>query len=74
MVNAVPFSFEFEFCATKVENRGESAITTNPQKNKKITNKQRLLVISKRGDSKQHIPDNNKKLNATFFVAKYLER
>ena len=39
MVNAVPFSFEFEFCATKVENRGESAITTNPQKNKKITNK-----------------------------------
>ena len=36
MVNAVPFSFEFEFCATKVENRGESAITTNPQKNKKI--------------------------------------
>ena len=33
-----------------------------------------MLVISKRGDSKQHIPDNNKKLNATFFVAKYLER
>jgi hypothetical protein len=32
MVKAVPFSFVGAFCATKVEKRGESAITTNPQK------------------------------------------
>lgn len=35
IVNAVPFICTGTFCATKVENSGESAITTNPQKIRK---------------------------------------
>ena len=39
MVNAVPFKPAGAFCATSVENMGESAITTNPQKMMKTKNK-----------------------------------
>ena len=37
MVNAVPLYFGMAFCATNVENKGESAITTIPQKIKKLS-------------------------------------
>ena len=39
MVNAVPFNFGMAFCATRVENKGESAMTTIPQNNKNPKNK-----------------------------------
>ena len=34
MVNKVPLLSDGAFCATKVENKGESAITTIPQKSR----------------------------------------
>lgn len=37
MVSAVPFISVDAFCATRVENNGESAMTTIPQKMRKAT-------------------------------------
>ena len=37
MVSAVPFDVGGALCATRLENIGESAITTNPQKIRKPT-------------------------------------
>ena len=39
MVKAVPLNLGIAFCATSVENKGESAMTTIPQNNKKPKNK-----------------------------------
>lgn len=36
IVSAVPLNFGMAFCATRVENKGESAMTTMPQNNKKL--------------------------------------
>ena len=44
MVKAVPLILASALFATKVENRGESAITTNPQKKRKL--KKRKLLFS----------------------------
>ena len=39
IVSEVPLASSATFCATRVENNGESAITTNPQKNKNAMRK-----------------------------------
>ena len=56
MVNAVPVICTGAFLATRVENRGESIITANPQiSNKK--NNQTSLKKNNVGEIKQHVPD-----------------
>ena len=70
MVSEVPLNSSATFCATNVENKGESAITTNPQKNKKASSKGADVVNKKNGDSRQHKQDRNKAIVAIFFAPK----
>lgn len=56
MVNAVPLIFTGALAATKVENCGESAMTTIPQKSKKEINKTGEKFHTK-GDKRQHNPE-----------------
>ena len=72
MVNAVPLYLGIAFCATNVENKGESAITTIPQKIKKLRSINSELVERIKGDNKQQIHDSNNAENATFFVCTIL--
>jgi len=46
IVSEVPLASSATFCATSVENKGESAITTNPQTNKK-TSSAKLELLNK---------------------------
>ena len=67
IVNAVPLVSASAFCATRVENNGESAITTMPQKIRKaISNGSDIIII--RGESRQHIPDKDNATAAVFLV------
>ena len=50
IVKAVPLIFTLAFWATSVEKRGESAMTTNPQKIKKAMNSTSLGFVKKKGD------------------------
>ncbi len=47
IVSAVPLSFLGTFNATKVENRGEPAITTIPQKSKKSVKRASFSIIKR---------------------------
>ena len=60
IVSAVPLVSGSVFVATKVENSGESAITTSPQNDKKLTKTIGLLEKIK-GDTRQHSPDRTRK-------------
>ena len=60
MVKAVPFIFGVAFLATRVENNGESAITTIPQNKKKLRHINVELMASIKGAIKQHNPEANK--------------
>ena len=60
-VSEVPLDSTGAFCATNVENKGESAMTTNPQKNKKTKKTELEDWLKNTGDKRQHNPD---KLNA----------
>lgn len=73
MVIAVPLICAGAFCATNVENKGESAITTNPQRIRKIRNgiKERLKA---NGEAAQQQPDKRRAVNAIFLVPKFCER
>jgi hypothetical protein len=46
-------------CATNVENNGESAITTNPQKNRNVSNIHKDPCSRKNGESRQQSPESN---------------
>ena len=70
MVKAVPLYFGIAFCATKFENKGESAMTTIPQKTKKLSRMNSELVKRINGNIKQQRHDNNKAVNATFLILK----
>ena len=63
MVNAVPLACGGAFWATNVENKGESAMTTMPQKKRKIING-KMDVQLKIGDNKQQIPERERKILA----------
>jgi hypothetical protein len=57
IVSAVPFDSATVFCAIRVENKGESAITTIPQNiREKIKNQMESMKKSK-GEKRQHVPD-----------------
>ena len=68
IVKDVPFQSESVLWATKVENNGESAITTNPHITKNTSNRIEDGVVMKKGDNKQQTPDENKKNEANGFV------
>ena len=57
MVKAVPFLSGFACFVTKVDNKGESIITTIPQNNKKAMSSIGDEKSNRIGESKQQIPD-----------------
>ena len=68
MVKAVPLSFLGAFCATKVENRAESAITTIPQKSKKSRKIVSFDIRKKSGETKQQIQESKSTEKAVLLV------
>ena len=74
MVKAVPLSFLGAFCATKVENSGESAITTIPQKSKKSTKVVSFATIKKSGAAKQQIQESKSIEKAVLLVPNFVAR
>jgi len=57
IVKAVPLISGSAFCATRVENIGESAITTVPQNNKKKRKLVEPNCVKAKGEIKQHIQE-----------------
>ena len=74
MVNKVPLLSIGAFWATNVENKGESAMTTIPQKIRKKNNTVWCEYAISRGEIRQQMHDKNKADTATCFVPKYSER
>ncbi len=72
MVSAVPLSFSGAFCATKVENNGESAMTTMPQKRRKRTSSVSFSTRKMKGATKQQQQESNSAKKAIFFVPYFL--
>lgn len=68
IVSAVPLDSAGAFCATKVENKGESAITTKPQRTKKTTKNSPEAILKIKGERKQHKPDKLKAKEAVCFT------
>jgi len=68
MVSEVPLDSSATFCATIVENKGESAITTSPQKNIKAIKTIAEGWSKKNGDNKQQQQDKVKAIVAIFFA------
>lgn len=73
IVSEVPLVSDGALCATSVESNGESAMTTNPQRNKKDSNRIGENDFKKSGAVKQHNPDINNHNEAIFFVPKRCE-
>jgi ligand-binding sensor domain-containing protein len=69
-VSEVPLDSSGALWATKVENKGESAMTANPQMNRKVINRMMEGENKKRGESKQHTPEIVKAIIAVFSVPK----
>lgn len=70
IVSDVPLDSSGALCATNVENKGESAITTTPQKKRNAINKSKELLNKNSGDKRQHRKERNKEMVATFFTPK----
>ena len=66
IVSAVPFVSDAALCATKVENIGESAITTMPQKKRNAMNTIVLGVVMMGGEIKQDKTENERATIAVF--------
>ena len=66
MVSEVPLDSSGAFCATSVENKGESAITTIAQKNKNARKTNCELLSRKYGDRMQQLQDSIKERRAIF--------
>ena len=73
MVNDVPLDCSGAFCAINAENNGESAITDNPQINKKNSNSVTEGSKRKKGEIIQQPQEINNEIAATFFAPKYCE-
>lgn len=73
IVKDAPLDSSGAFCATSVEKRGESAMTTSPQKKRKATIAKAELFNKKNGERIQQHPDRNNEIAATFFVPKNCE-
>ena len=68
MVSAVPFISGETFCATSVENSGESAMTAVPQISKKLWNINLLSISKNIGETRQHKPEILRASIAIFFA------
>ena len=64
IVNAVPRVEGLADLATSVENMGESAITTSPQKSRNIRNKISDPKLNAKGDARHQQADSSKAVNA----------
>ena len=71
IVREVPLDSSGALCATRVENKGESAITTSAQMNKKVKNKTSEFKNKKKGETMQHKKDKHNAVVAIFFAPKY---
>ena len=68
IVNAEPFDVAGAFCATRVENKGESATTAIPQINIKAIKASVVLLNNKKGEIIQQTQDSNKTLEAVLLT------
>lgn len=73
MVSDVPLDCSGAFRATSVENRGESATTNSPQKNRKLKKAKLELINKKMGDNKQQRQDSIRESVAILFAPKEVE-
>jgi len=73
IVNEVPRDSSGAFCAITVENRGESAITTRPQKNKNRSNTESTPLNRNSGENKQQRQERNSDTVAIFFGGNFCE-
>ncbi len=73
IVSDVPLDSSGAFCATNVENNGESAITTNPQKIRNSINVMTEELNKNRGEIRQHEHDSNNESVAIFFTPNFCE-
>ena len=64
IVRAVPLSSVAEFCATRVENKGESATTITPQKNKNAIKRIGDDTWKIKGSKRQQLPEKSNDVNA----------
>ena len=74
MVSAVPFDSEKVLFATIVENKGESAITTIPQKVRNPINTALESIKKNKGEITQHMQDKNKASAAVLFNPKLCDK
>jgi len=68
IVSADPFDSEGAFCATSVENNGESAITTSPQIHRKMSNDISDAASRNKGETIQQIAEESNAKIAPFFA------
>lgn len=68
IVKAVPFNSNGAFWATSVENNGESAITTMPQKRRNPIKISCVSIKKKRGEIRQQIQDKSRAVKAIFLT------
>lgn len=68
MVRAVPLELAGAFLATRVENKGESATTINPQKIRKEISPSFDAVKNITGDRRQQKPEKKRASPAVFLV------
>ena len=73
IVREVPFESSAAFWATRVENKGESAITTRLHMKRKTMNWVAELEKRKNGETRQHKHDMKRAMEAIFFVPKCCE-
>jgi len=73
IVKAVPLDSGKALLATKVENRGESAITTIPQKKRNPIMMTEESIKNISGDIIQHRHDKSNAMEAVFFVPIFME-
>ena len=74
IVSAVPCISAVTFLATRVENRGESIITTIPQKSRKPRKTLSDSVVNIQGESRQQPQDKSSAVNAICLVPMICER
>jgi hypothetical protein len=67
IVSAEPLDSSAAFCATRVENSGESAITTSPQNNKKMIKTGGEAFKINNAETKQHNPESARARVAMLF-------
>ena len=73
IVMELPLDSSGALCATKVENKGESAITVIPHTNRKQMKRKAEFENRKNGETIQHKQDMDKDKMAIFFTPKYWE-